>query len=174
MILTDRRIVAGLLLTFLAPQAVFGDSYPVDEFIDIEHYRFMLELSDKTDEISGTVTVQAKLLKQGIRKIRLNLINRTEQSGGYGMVVHSVVQNGDTLSFEHVGNSVLIELASPSVADDVVTIDIEYSGIPETGLLIKDNKHGERTFFSDNWSDKPATGYRPSITFRTRQRVNSW
>ena len=154
MILTDRRIVAGLLLTFLAPQAVFGDSYPVDKFIDIEHYRFMLELSDKTDEISGTATVQAKLLKQGIRKIRLDLINRTEQSGGYGMVVHSVVQNGDALSFEHVGNSVLIELASPSVADDVVTIDIEYSGIPETGLLIKDNKHGERTFFSDNWPDK--------------------
>jgi aminopeptidase N len=35
-----------------------------------------------------------------------------------------------------------------------VTFDVEYRGVPRTGLIIGKNRHGERTFFSDDWPDK--------------------
>ena len=36
--------------------------------------------------------------------------------------------------------------------NDIVTV--KYSGIPVTGLIIGENMHGDRTFFSDNWPNK--------------------
>ncbi|MBP6705276.1 MAG: M1 family peptidase, partial [Vicinamibacteria bacterium] len=39
-------------------------------------------------------------------------------------------------------------------AGETRAVTVSYRGIPETGLLIANNKHGERTFFSDNWPIK--------------------
>jgi aminopeptidase N len=36
----------------------------------------------------------------------------------------------------------------------VSSLSVAYRGVPATGLLIAPNKHGERTFFSDNWPIK--------------------
>ena len=78
------------------------------------------------------------------------------------MQVHSVVSAGESLTFEHNDDVLLIDLPSESGINDVVKLEIEYSGIPVTGLQIKNNKHGERTFFSDNWPNK-ARNWLPTV-----------
>lgn len=162
MFIITRRRIPVLILFILSPLTVAADNYPVNEFLDIAHYRFELTLSDETDEISGTATVQAKFLRTGIRQFRLDLVKRSAERDGRGMVVHSVTHKGDTLTFDHSGDTLLVDLPAPSRVNDVMDFKIEYSGIPATGLLIKDNKYGERTFFSDNWPDK-ARNWLPTV-----------
>jgi len=162
MFTTDSHRTVVLMFSILSSMTVLADPYPVNEFIDITHYRFELTLSDETDEISGTATVQAKFLRDGIRQLRLDLVNRTVERNGRGMVVHSAAHNNVALTFDHSGDILLIDLPSPSGLNDVMDVTIKYSGIPVTGLLIKDNKHGERTFFSDNWPDK-ARNWLPTV-----------
>ena len=158
----DRRRTVGLVCLILSPIAAFADAYPVNKFIDITHYRFELTLSDETDEISGIATVQAKFLRKDIRQLRLDLVNRSSERDGRGMVVQSVAHDNLPLTFDHSSDILLIDLSDPSDTNDVMDFKIEYSGVPVTGLLIKDNKHGERTFFSDNWPDK-ARNWLPTV-----------
>jgi aminopeptidase N len=151
---TTRRRFSGLMFLILSPFSVFADTYPVNDFIDITHYRFEITLSDATDEISAIATIQAKFLQGGIQQVRLDLIERSDERDGRGMVVHSVSHNNDALSFDHSRDVLLVDLPFATSANDDLEIKVEYSGIPETGLLIKDNKYGDRTFFSDNWPNK--------------------
>ena len=159
---TTRRRFSGLVFLILSPFSVLADTYPVNEFIDITHYRFEITLSDATDEISATATIEAKFLRSGIQQLRLDLIKRDAERNDRGMEVHSVAHHGDTLSFRHSGDVLLIDLPFPSSVNETIEIKIEYSGIPETGLIIKDNKHGDRTFFSDNWPNK-ARNWLPTV-----------
>ncbi len=78
------------------------------------------------------------------------------------MTVSSVAVNGQAVAYTHVGDTLRIPLPSASDANDVVTVTIAYSGVPEAGLRIGPNKHGERTFFSSNWPDK-ARHWLPTI-----------
>lgn len=159
---TNRRRAVAVMLTVLLPMAVSADTYPVNKFVDIAHYRFELTLSDETDEISGTATIKAKFLRKEIRQLRLDLVNRTPEREGRGMVVHSVTNDNVALTFGHSNDTLLIDLPGPSDIGDVLDFRIEYSGIPATGLIIQDNKHGERTFFSDNWPNK-ARNWLPTV-----------
>ena len=162
MYMTTQRRVTGIIIFILFPLTISADTYPVNTLIDITHYRFTLTLSDATDEISGTASVHAQFLSNGIRQIRLDLINRSEERGGHGMQVHSVTSAGESLRFDHSDDILLIDLPSAPDVNDIVALEIGYSGIPETGLLIKDNKYGERTFFSDNWPNK-ARNWLPTV-----------
>ena len=70
------------------------------------------------------------------------------------MTVAVVTVDGRPATFEHRGDRLAIKLPSPSTIGQRITATVEYAGIPVTGLLIKPNRNGQRTFFSDNWPDK--------------------
>lgn len=159
---TTCRRSYGLMFLILSPFSVFADTYPVNDFIDITHYRFEITLSDATDEISATATVQAKFLREGNEHLRLDLINQAAEHDGRGMEVHAVTHNGEALSFEHSRDVLMIDLPFSPGANEALEIRMEYSGVPATGLIIKDNKHGDRTFFSDNWPNK-ARNWLPTV-----------
>jgi len=55
-----------------------------------------------------------------------------------------------------------LALPAPSRDGQRIEIGIRYAGIPADGLQIKPNKHGDRTFFSDNWPNK-ARQWLPTI-----------
>ena len=78
----NRIRIAGLVLFTLSSFMAVADTYPVNKSIDITHYRFELTLSDASDEISGTASVYARFLSKGIRQIRLDLINRSDERDG--------------------------------------------------------------------------------------------
>ena len=117
--------------------------------IDVQHYKFNLELSDASDTIVGSAQVQLKLL-QPAKQFSLQLKNVT---AGKGMHVANV--NGSYVqSFEHSGDRILIQLHAIPHPDSVYTYHIQYRGVPADGLIIAKNKWSDRTFFSDNWPNR--------------------
>lgn len=139
-----------LLLLFVSVVAQATDNYPKNPDIDVQHYKFDIILSDDTDEIRCSATIDILLKKKDIRQIRLDLTNN---SNGKGMTVASVMQNGKKLSYTHFKNELIVTLPIPSQAGEQIQFTVTYSGVPATGLHIKPNRHNERTFFSDNWPD---------------------
>lgn len=135
----------------MLPWLASADPYPVNRLVDAVHYRFELEFSDDHDSITGRALVRIRVLDDSVSQLRLDLIRRSAARDGKGMEVRAVSMAGQALPFRHVDDALLIELPS---APGEFEILVEYSGVPQTGLVIGDNKHGNRTFFSDNWPNK--------------------
>ena len=141
-------IVMIILISF--NQVYSKDPYPKNPNIDILNYSFELHLNDSTDIIYGTANINLHI-EPSENNVRLDLISANND--GDGMVVHSVLFNGNKVPYTHKNNELNISTDGLKYSIyDVITI--EYSGIPITGLIIGDNMHGDRTFFSDNWPNK--------------------
>ncbi len=177
-----------LALIAAAPGGIASvDTYPKNFDIDVLHYRFELTLSDAMNRISGTTTVQVRFLTDEVGGFELDLIGPEMHDAPTGMTVLSVEElvdwpsgpspAGETqnravsagasvqatqLEFKHAVHRLLISLSTPSRRTEVRRFRIRYAGTPATGLVIGPNKHGDRTFFSDNWPDK-ARNWLPTI-----------
>jgi aminopeptidase N len=176
-----------VLVLVVAPLAAPADSYPKNFDIDVLHYVFELQLSDAADRIEGVTTIQVRFLTDGVDGFELDLSGRfdRERAEGegvetVGMAVAAVEElladptrmltgvgldadaPGTPLSHSHLGNRLYIVLSAPARAGEVRRFRIRYGGTPATGLIIGDNKHGDRTFFSDNWPDR-ARNWLPTI-----------
>ncbi len=91
------------------------------------------------------------LFKTEENKFHLDLKNRNDE--GTGMVIEEVLEDGKIVHFEH--NNDRIELSIPPVRKgDTRRYQINYHGIPADGLIISENKFGDRTFFGDNWPNR--------------------
>lgn len=138
---------------FLLPDLSWGDTYPKNPDIDILHYAFDLSLSDGSDLIKATATIQIQFKVDGIHQLRLDFIRKSKELDGKGMLVTSVTSGGKPLEYTHESQVLWISVP-PSVDKEIRDIIIDYKGIPATGLIIGPNKYGDRTFFSDNWPNK--------------------
>lgn len=131
---------------------------PVDGYarqpLDVEHYRFVLQLADSSDRLIGEAHLRIRLLASAVPTVTLDLASITPARNGRGMHVDAVMRSGHALPFAHAGDRLAITLDSARAAGDVVELVVRYAGIPADGLQIKPNKYNERTFFSDNWPDK--------------------
>ncbi len=136
------------------------DDYPKNPNIDALNYTFRITLSDDTNEIVGEATVDLRFLVVGITELRLDLINAT--ADGKGMTVSGVFSADRPLQYRHENDELRISLFSPSEANQRSRFTIAYRGVPATGLIIGPNKHGDRTFFSDNWPNR-ARHWLPTI-----------
>ncbi len=148
-------LLSLMLVTFMSLNAIaLTDGYPKNPKIDALNYIFKIELSDNTDVIICQVTVDIRFKGAGVQKLRLDLINASSALNGRGMVVSSVESNGSALKFTHENDELFIHLPEPSKLNQRAQYIIHYKGIPASGLKIADNKHGDRTFFSDNWPNR--------------------
>ena len=132
-------------------QSAKADTYPKNLNIDILHYSFDLTLSDETDEIVGITTITLRFKKEGIDKVRLDLINQSTLLKGRGMVVESVYQSETKINFTHANNELWITLSKTFLANSETQITIKYHGIPADGLRIGPTRYGDRSFFNENW-----------------------
>ncbi len=150
------------VLTAAAPHsghiAATGPSRPG---IDIESYRFELTLRDDTDEIAGRTTIAVRFTADGVTELPLDLIGLGEDGRGMRVTGVSMAEGGGdvpdftrALEFTHENDLLTVRLRSPGMAGEMTTIVVGYRGIPASGLRIGPNKHGERTFFSDNWPNR--------------------
>ena len=142
------------------PSERAADTYPKNPAIDALNYAFALTLSDETDVISGEATIDLRFLEAGIEEVRLDLIEQNPD--GTGMRVHGVAGAEGPLDFTHGDDALVVSLARPTEAGERRQITVVYEGVPATGLIIGPNKHGDRTFFSDNWPNK-ARNWLPTI-----------
>lgn len=76
-------------------------------------------------------------------------------SVGRGMVVTSAkLADGAALAFRQEHDRLLLDLPQPAHAGDRAVIVLEYHGVPANGLLIANNRYGDREFFTNEWPDR--------------------
>jgi aminopeptidase N len=146
-----------LVITALFNLTVYNclaDKYPRNYSVDILHYAFELKLSDSTNEIIGRTSVTVLFKASDVKQIRLDLVNKTEQRAGKGMVVESVTYNSVNVDFIHQNDVLLIKLGEPAEKNKSYTFVIRYRGIPADGLRIGPTKYGDRSFFNENWPNR--------------------
>jgi aminopeptidase N len=118
--------------------------------IDVKHYNLAIEVNDSTNSIQGKMTISLTF-KQLVNAFDLDLVQ--QDSTGKGMLITSVFQNNDSVSFTHNDNKINIQ-PNAIKTDSIYTFEITYNGVPKDGLIIGENLHGDRTFFSDNWPNR--------------------
>lgn len=141
-----------LLLFFLSSLNLSGeDSYPSNRNYDVTHYRFNIYLSDSCDMIRGEAFL--RIFYTGSSS-GINLDFTGINKEGKGMVIESVTLNEEPVEWIHSDN--LLKIIFPVVknAGETSRIVVSYYGIPADGLIISKNRHGDRTFFADNWPDR--------------------
>ena len=135
----------------LLPYTILAkDPYPKNPNIDILNYKFEINLNDTSDIIYGSADI-ALNIKDSEDRVRLDLISQGKD--GKGMEVKKVTFNGSEVSYSHDNDVLLIETGAFEYTSRDI-INVVYSGMPITGLIIGPNMHGDRTFFSDNWPNK--------------------
>lgn len=121
--------------------------------IDVIHYKFVLELTDKNDTLKGLALITF-VMKAESKQITLDLSSVSEDGKGMKVLfVSDGINNSSGLSFSQAEEKVLINI--PYIKNgDTSSIAIVYQGIPDDGLIVSRNKFGERTFFADNWPNR--------------------
>jgi aminopeptidase N len=146
-----KLLLLYIILIFCSADYILSkDLYPKNPNIDILNYSFELHLNDTNDIIYGEANIKLHI-KPGEKSVRLDLISKTKDMKG--MSVDEVYFNDKEVPFTHLNNVLSINTDGfKYMINDIVTV--KYSGIPVTGLIIGENMHGDRTFFSDNWPNK--------------------
>ena len=148
-----QRITILLLLEMLILHGSFAQKhYQRYHEIDIQHYKFELKLNDDSNEISGKAIIDIRFLKS-LKSFQLDLVGKKEDSKK-GMIVKKVLLDKMELEFDHTDNKLNIILKESTISGAEHAFTILYSGEPIDGLIIAKNKHGDRTFFGDNWPDR--------------------
>ncbi len=150
-------LLVMLLIQSAAAQSFstdYKDNYPKNAGIDIQGYTFELVLNDESNLIIGRTTVDARYLTAGQTELRVDLIKQSDELDGKGMIVDAVTMNGRKLQFKHVEDQLFIQLGRSMQKMERIQVEVSYHGIPAFGLKIDVNKHGDRAFFSDNWSSR--------------------
>ncbi|MGE3277360.1 MAG: M1 family metallopeptidase [Vicinamibacterales bacterium] len=155
------RLPIFLLVALCAAVPLHADTYPKNPRVDVVNYQFALELQDQTDAIAGTADITVRFVADGETSLRLDLIDK-DPATGKGMTVQGVGLDGATLPFTHRDDVLTIELPRAFRAGERLTVQVRYAGEPATGLKIAPNRHGDRTFFSDNWPNK-ARNWLPTV-----------
>jgi aminopeptidase N len=150
----SRITLAAVLSIAVGAGRTWADTYPRQPGIDLLHYAFRLTLADETDAIEGEATVDFEVLLDGTIALTLDLAQPKAASPDRGMTVDGVSEKGSSVAFEHTGDRLRIPLSPPGRRGERRQVVVRYHGVPATGLVIGPNKHGDRTFFSDNWPDK--------------------
>jgi aminopeptidase N len=161
-----------LLSSFIKLAA--SDNYPKSNKIDVLEYSFSIYLSDSCDLIRGEAIISILHRGKG-SEINLDLVDVDKNRKG--MMVEKVIADGRPVFWEHKTNRLFIKLDREKEEGNTTVLVVKYSGIPADGLIISENKFGERTFFSDNWPDRarnwiPCVDH-PSDKARVEFKVNA-
>lgn len=116
---------------------------------DVLHYEVHLQVSDSNDVIH----VQEVITVQFSGESNHLVLNLDDSNGDTGMYVSSVKQDGKAVTYKHKGDQLMIRSSQASIGK-LSTFEIEFEGVPKDGLVIGENKFGERTFFGDNWPNR--------------------
>lgn len=143
-----------LLAMLLAAGIARADPYPVDPRIDVQHYRFEIALYDDSDVIDVTASIDLRVLDPAVRHLRLDLVQASPARENRGMTVGSVSSGDVPVPYTHHNDQLVIEVSPAVAARGRFSVSVNYSGNPRTGLIIAPNKHGDRSYFSDNWPNK--------------------
>ena len=121
--------------------------------IDVQKYDIDIRVSDLND----IIYVEEKIyfnLNDVAAPIVFNLEQKNQN--GKGMEVTKLLVEGKSCSFKQQNDSLYIYHTSMYNKSHQIpiTLEIQYQGIPSSGLIIGKNKYGDRVFFGDNWPNR--------------------
>lgn len=140
-----------LPLTVFLTICSYADPYARQDGIDVQHYRFQVELTDSGNRVRGEAMIHI-LFKKPTNRVSLDLTSAN--ANGNGMKVSKVAVNSVAVSYHHTDSKLVVTLPAVVGAGETRIIEVTYSGIPEEGLVISKTKFGDRTFFADHWPDR--------------------
>ena len=151
-------VIGGSVL-FLAEMAEaqpagHGPATRAQPGLDVQDYDFHLTLSDTTDRIEGTATVRVRITSDTLTAVRLDLVGPPEGPSASGMRVTAVSAQEAAVPYRHKRDILYIRPEEGLAAGQTRTFRIRYDGVPGDGLIIGTNRHGDRTFFGDNWPNR--------------------
>ena len=158
--LTTVAVVGGVLLGSARALCAQGDGYERQRHVDVQSYRFGLTLSDGSDSIEGETVIDVRWLERaGELTLDLDGVDRGGDGAGRGMSVLEVSEHladgsTRTLSWDHRFDRLRVEMAEPMLPGSRSRIVVRYRGLAADGFTISSNKHGDRTFFADNWPNR--------------------
>lgn len=93
---------------------------------DVTFYDIDLKVKDGAEDgiIQGTVSLKARILDASVIEIQINLADN--------MTVYSVSNESGELSYNHENDLITITLEKTYSKDEIVTINTEYGGTPES------------------------------------------
>lgn len=143
------------LYTFLfligVPIVVFSQSEYLTHPVDIKHYSLSIEVSNENDIIQCSEIINFQL-KEACDSFFIDL--QSTGPSDKGMKINGPIKmDGKSVSFNHKDNRIWIKPNASWVGKEM-QIAFNYSGVPETGLIIGKNKFDERTYFGDNWPNR--------------------
>src|SRR6185312_16032111 len=170
--------LAAVTLLAVAP-LVRADSYTRPVGYLITHYSFEVQLGDANDQVAVRDTVTVRFTQGGVRQVALDLCQYRAEAepadrsnpclprppygapktapapaAGTGMQVTAVTAaDGKGLKFEQSHDRLLVTLAQPGMAGQEAEFTAVYHGRPANGLLIGNNRYGDREFFTNEWPD---------------------
>ena len=154
----------GLLLAIaltLSSAHALADTYPRQPGVDAQHYVFRLTLLTRdSNEIQGEATVRLRITANGVQAKRSSTSRPRRRRKG--MTVTSVTSSGQPVSVHAPRQRLRLPLPSSVKAGDDVTSRSRITASPANGLRLINNIHGERTAFSENWSNR-ARQWLPTI-----------
>lgn len=118
--------------------------------IDVQHYKFEIEVSDISDVINGKATITVRFLADA-SQVKFDLASVEDDKGMYAF---QVKENKQPVTSHQANDVLAIDLLSVVKKGDLRTLEISYMGTPKDGLIISKNKFGNRTFFADNWPNR--------------------
>ncbi len=124
---------------------------------DALHYDLRITVGESSDRIDGTALIDIARVSPLRDTLRLDL------SGLRVTRVLAGPPNGSrsAASFRQADGRVFIALPRPATPD-TIRVEVVYDGVPDDGLIIRDNVRGARAAFADNWPDR-ARFWFPSI-----------
>jgi len=154
-----KRIFTILSFLFSALHLSADDGYKRNPLIDVLNYTFSISISDSSDIIYGEVEISISL-RGDASFLEFDL--KCLRDDGKGMVVDSVSISENGIKWTHNQNKLRITVDRAMTAGSGCTVRIKYHGIPADGLIISENKFGNRSFFADHWPAR-AGNYLPCI-----------
>ncbi len=178
--LLHTTVATALLLLAASPLA--ADTYPRQTGFRVVNYSFTVLLGDASNELVITDTVDLAFTAAGVTGIDLDLCQlRTAPEApnpsnpclvpatrtrpgqpaaapvstvGRGMVVTSVTSDGQALRYSQAHDRLHVVFPAPSQPGHRLTFAVVYHGVPASGILIANNKYGDRSFVTNPWPDR--------------------
>ncbi|PJJ83346.1 M1 family metallopeptidase [Mucilaginibacter auburnensis] len=126
-----------------------AQAQPPGAIIDVQHYKFNIDLNDSTNNIVCKADVTLKFIKN-TRSFNLDLVQKN--NSGKGMLISAITEGDKAVEFSQSADKLTINTTGAVGTDHTYTIS--YQGVPADGLIISKNKYGKRTFFGDNWPNR--------------------
>jgi len=116
-----------------------------DQDLDVVHYDIELVIPPENDQISSRTVIRYVRERAGPHSLTLDFS---------GLSTELVTVQGRPVEFTHEDG--LLRLDSPGRPGvfDTLQVEVMARGVPDEGLILRENVHGVPTAFADNWPNR--------------------